>query len=52
MLSVPGMGHDLPRAIWTQLIDAIGANAARAGGSPERHPPLLAPGTSLSGLSG
>ncbi|HEY2569905.1 MAG TPA: alpha/beta hydrolase [Solirubrobacteraceae bacterium] len=52
MLSIPGMGHDLPRAIWTQLIDAIAENAARAGGSPERHPPLLAPGTSLSGLSG
>jgi pimeloyl-ACP methyl ester carboxylesterase len=52
LLSIPGMGHDLPRAIWTQLIDAIAENAARAGGSPERHPPLLAPGTSLSGLSG
>ena len=52
LLNVPGMGHDLPRAIWTQLIDAIAENAARAGGSPERHPPLLASGTSLPGLSG
>jgi pimeloyl-ACP methyl ester carboxylesterase len=52
LLSVPGMGHDLPRAIWQQLIEAIVENAARAGGSPERHPPLLAPGTSLSGHSG
>jgi hypothetical protein len=52
LLSIPLMGHDLPRAIWTQLIDAIAENAARAGGSPERHPPLLAPGSSLPGLSG
>jgi pimeloyl-ACP methyl ester carboxylesterase len=52
LMRVPGMGHDLPRAIWTQLIDAIAENAARAGGSPERHPPLLAPRTSLTGLSG
>jgi pimeloyl-ACP methyl ester carboxylesterase len=42
LLKIPGMGHDLPRAIWTQLIDAIAENAARAGGSPDRHPPLLA----------
>ncbi len=42
LLKIAGMGHDLPRAIWTQLIDAIAENAARAGGSPDRHPPLLA----------
>ena len=52
LLRIAGMGHDLPRAIWPQLIDAISENAARAGGSPERHPPLPAPRTSLSGLSG
>ena len=49
---VQGMGHDLPRAAWPELIDAIAENAARAGGSPERHPPSLASGTSLSGHSG
>jgi pimeloyl-ACP methyl ester carboxylesterase len=52
LMKVPGMGHDLPRAIWTQLIGAIAENAARAGGSPERHPPLLAPRSSLTGLTG
>jgi pimeloyl-ACP methyl ester carboxylesterase len=49
---VQGMGHDLPRAAWTEIIDAIVQNAARAGGPPDRHPPLPASQTSLSGLSG
>jgi pimeloyl-ACP methyl ester carboxylesterase len=49
---VQGMGHDLPRAAWTEIIDAIAENAARAGGPPDRHPPLPASQTSLSGLSG
>jgi pimeloyl-ACP methyl ester carboxylesterase len=31
LLTIPGMGHDLPRAAWPQIIDAIAANAARAG---------------------
>jgi pimeloyl-ACP methyl ester carboxylesterase len=30
LLVVPGMGHDLPREVWPQLVDAIAANAARA----------------------
>jgi pimeloyl-ACP methyl ester carboxylesterase len=30
LLVVPEMGHDLPRELWTQLIDAIAVNAARA----------------------
>ena len=50
--TVRGMGHDLPRAAWTEIIDAIVQNAARAGGPPDRHPPLPASQTSLSGLSG
>jgi pimeloyl-ACP methyl ester carboxylesterase len=50
--TVQGMGHDLPRAVWTELIEAIVENAARAGGSPDRHPPLPASQKSLSGLSG
>jgi pimeloyl-ACP methyl ester carboxylesterase len=49
---VQGMGHDLPRAAWTEIIAAIVDNAARAGGSPDRHPPLPASRASLSGLSG
>jgi pimeloyl-ACP methyl ester carboxylesterase len=52
LLSIEGMGHDMPRAIWRQLIDAIAENAARAGGSPEHHPPLHASGAPLSGLTG
>jgi pimeloyl-ACP methyl ester carboxylesterase len=27
---IPGMGHDLPRGAWPEIIDAITANAARA----------------------
>src|SRR3954467_12073124 len=31
LLMVEGMGHDLPRGAWPQIIDAIAENAARAG---------------------
>jgi pimeloyl-ACP methyl ester carboxylesterase len=30
LMKVPGMGHDLPRALWPQLIDAIAEHALRA----------------------
>jgi len=30
LIRVPGMGHDLPREIWPQLIDAIASVAGRA----------------------
>jgi hypothetical protein len=30
---VEGMGHDLPRGAWPQIIDAIAENAARASGT-------------------
>ena len=52
LMKVPGMGHDLPRAIWDELIDAIAENAARAGGPPDRHPPLHASQAPLSGMTG
>jgi pimeloyl-ACP methyl ester carboxylesterase len=52
LVTIDRMGHDMPRAVWPQLIDAIAENAARAGGSPDRHPPLRASGAPLSGLSG
>ncbi|HWG09456.1 MAG TPA: alpha/beta hydrolase [Solirubrobacteraceae bacterium] len=52
LLKMPGMGHDLPRAIWDELIGAIAENAARAGGPPDRHPPLRASRAPLSGLTG
>jgi hypothetical protein len=45
------MGHDLPRAVWPRLIDAIADNAARASGRPD-HPPLLASRSPLPGMSG
>jgi pimeloyl-ACP methyl ester carboxylesterase len=31
LLMVKGMGHDLPRGAWPQIIEAIAENAARAG---------------------
>jgi pimeloyl-ACP methyl ester carboxylesterase len=31
LVEIPGMGHDLPRGAWPQIIDAIVDNAARAG---------------------
>ena len=34
LLMVEGMGHDLPRGAWPQIIDAIAENAARAGAPP------------------
>jgi len=29
LLEIPGMGHDLPRAAWPRIVDAISENAAR-----------------------
>jgi pimeloyl-ACP methyl ester carboxylesterase len=52
LMNIASMGHDLPRAVWPRLINAIEENAMRAGGSPDRHPPLPASQASLSGLSG
>jgi pimeloyl-ACP methyl ester carboxylesterase len=52
LMNVTGMGHDMPRAVWPRLIDAIVENTARAGGPPEHHPPLLASRSPLAGLSG
>jgi hypothetical protein len=30
LILIPGMGHDLPEAVWGQIIDAIVANTALA----------------------
>jgi pimeloyl-ACP methyl ester carboxylesterase len=30
LIGIPGMGHDLPRQVWPQLVDAIAETAARA----------------------
>jgi pimeloyl-ACP methyl ester carboxylesterase len=50
LLMIEGMGHDLPRAVWPRLIDAIAAHALQADGRANGHPPLLARPPSLSGL--
>ena len=31
LLLIEGMGHDIPRALWPRMLDAIAQNAARAG---------------------
>jgi pimeloyl-ACP methyl ester carboxylesterase len=51
LMRVDRMGHDLPRVLWPRLIDAIAENAARAGGPPGHHPPLLASASPVAGLS-
>jgi pimeloyl-ACP methyl ester carboxylesterase len=33
LVVVPGMGHDLPREVWPQIIDAIAGNARRGLGA-------------------
>jgi pimeloyl-ACP methyl ester carboxylesterase len=30
LVSIPGMGHDLPKPAWPRIVDAIDRNAARA----------------------
>jgi len=36
LVKVEGMGHDLPRAVWDQVVSAIVSNAQRAGFSRQR----------------
>jgi pimeloyl-ACP methyl ester carboxylesterase len=48
LMILKGMGHDLPRVLWPQLIDAIRRHAMRAGGAPQRHPLLPSRPTSLT----
>jgi pimeloyl-ACP methyl ester carboxylesterase len=51
LLMISGMGHDLPRAAWPTLIDAIAEHARTAQGQTgEQHPPLQTRPTSFSGL--
>jgi pimeloyl-ACP methyl ester carboxylesterase len=39
LMSIEGMGHDLPRAVWPRLIDAIAQHAAAADALAERPSP-------------
>jgi len=34
LIAVPGMGHDLPREVWPQVVDAVVETAARAARAP------------------
>ena len=51
-MMIDGMGHDLPRAVWPQLIDAIAEHARRADEDVESDPPLQAPPPAMPGLQG
>jgi len=53
LMTIEGMGHDLPRAIWPRLIDAIAEQARRADApDDELSPPQAQRPSSLSGLQG
>jgi pimeloyl-ACP methyl ester carboxylesterase len=49
LMKVQGMGHDLPRAAWPRLIDAIAELAHKADGSTESPSTRQAPPASLAG---
>jgi pimeloyl-ACP methyl ester carboxylesterase len=51
-MSIRGMGHDLPRAAWPRLIDAIAEHAVQADGHSQRRLSQQARPTPLSGLLG
>jgi pimeloyl-ACP methyl ester carboxylesterase len=40
LMTIPGMGHDMPREIWPRMVDAVVANAQRARAG---HPGAAAP---------
>ena len=40
LMIIEGMGHDLPRALWPRLIDAIATHAAEADRLTESHTAL------------
>jgi pimeloyl-ACP methyl ester carboxylesterase len=50
LMMVEGMGHDLPRAVWPRLIDAIASHALRADANAAGRPPLPTRPPTLSGL--
>ena len=50
LLMIPGMGHDLPRAAWPAILDAIAEQALHADGRLEEDPPPQTRPASLSGL--
>lgn len=52
LMSIEKMGHDLPRAIWPQLIEAIAEHAHRADSHLQNDPSPQAPPASVPGLRG
>ncbi len=52
MMDVEKMGHDLPRAVWPQLIDAIAEHAHRAEHAPQNDLSPQPPPVSIPGLRG
>jgi pimeloyl-ACP methyl ester carboxylesterase len=52
LLRIEGMGHDLPRAVWPRVIDAILENASRANGAAERRTAESARPASVAARSG
>jgi hypothetical protein len=38
-MTIPGMGHDLPRGVWPQVLDAIERHARAADAAAERGVP-------------
>jgi pimeloyl-ACP methyl ester carboxylesterase len=52
LMVIPGMGHDLPRAAWSPIIDAIAEHAAWADTRAETRAPLRAAPASVPGLPG
>ena len=51
LMRIPRMGHDLPRVLWPQIIDAIAEQAHRADSGGAEHPPLQTRPT-VPGLQG
>jgi pimeloyl-ACP methyl ester carboxylesterase len=50
LMMIDGMGHDLPRAAWPQMIDGIAAHALRTDGRSGARPSLPTRPASMSGL--
>ena len=52
LVLVPGMGHDMPRAVWPQLIAAIADHARRADDRATERLPLQTQPAPVTGLQG
>jgi len=52
LMSIEKMGHDLPRVLWPQLIEAIAAHVHRADEALQNDPSPQAPPASIPGLRG